>query len=303
MSDVSITCDYQRCKSNDKTAVTICFSQDCASFNGTDHRPTRYCAQCNKINHQSRRTMDHITHAALPSPWDMDQETQNYLVKAVVSLLQEARPFGSNREQGETTRRTMQALDDDDTDDVEDEATLNERRLLSRYGVWLLVGLCTPTVDTHMPTFGHMLAMLFQWFNATAYLPNDKIGAELEKLKSEYIPPWLQRVYRSHPEVFYQALMPDPPDYAKVGGHWDLLLPKIDHIKEGLVRFFCLVPYDLITLDVWDRVMSRWMEAINREVTRDELLELKSVFCKIFDPDMSPLGFDAKDMYNFIAKR
>ena len=33
----------------------------------------RYCNQCNKINHQSRRTMDHITHGVLPSPWDMEQ--------------------------------------------------------------------------------------------------------------------------------------------------------------------------------------------------------------------------------------
>ena len=56
----------------------------------------------------------------------------------------------------------------------------------------LQVGLCTPNADTHIPTFGHMLSMLFQWYNATAYLPNDKIGAAIEKLKSEYIPEWLQ---------------------------------------------------------------------------------------------------------------
>ena len=43
-----------------------------------------------------------------------------------------------------------------------------------------------------------------------------------------------------------------------------MLLPKIDHIKEGLVRFFCLVPYDLITLEVWEKVMSHWIEAINK---------------------------------------
>ncbi len=100
----------------------------------------RYCSQCNKTLHHSRRTMDHITHGLLPSPWDMEQETQNYLVKAVVGLLQEARPFGSNREQEESHRRTMQVLDDEEEEHlVEDEATLNERRLLSRYGVWLLV--------------------------------------------------------------------------------------------------------------------------------------------------------------------
>lgn len=110
MKDVNIQCDNQKCKSMASTAVAICFSQDCSSFNGTDHRPTRYCGQCNKINHQSRLTMDHIVHGAPPSPWDMEFETQNYLVKAVVSLLQEARPFGSSsgKEQEEAHRRTMQ---------------------------------------------------------------------------------------------------------------------------------------------------------------------------------------------------
>ena len=33
------------------------------------------------------------------------------------------------------------------------------------------------------------------------------------------------------------------------------------------------------------------------------MTELKSVFCKIFDPDMSPLGFDARQMYQFISER
>ena len=49
--------------------------------------------------------------------------------------------------------------------------------------------------------------------------------------------------------------------------------------------------------------MSNWMEAINKEVKREELVELKSIFCKILDPDMSPLGFDAREMYQFISKR
>ena len=55
-------------------------------------------------------------------------------------------------------------------------------------------GLGTPNDDTTPSTFGHMLSMLFQWFNATAYLPNDKTGEALEKLKSEYLPQWLQKV-------------------------------------------------------------------------------------------------------------
>lgn len=58
-------------------------------------------------------------------------------MKAVVSLLQEAKPFGSSgsREHEEMHRRTMQVIGgDDDKEEVEDEAWLNERRLLSREG-------------------------------------------------------------------------------------------------------------------------------------------------------------------------
>ena len=52
----------------------------------------------------------------------------------------------------------------------------------------------------------------------------------------------------------------------------------------------------VISLEVWNKAMSHWMQAINQEVPKDELVELQTVFCKIFDPDMSPLGFDAKEM-------
>ena len=50
--------------------------------------------------------------------------------------------IGKNRDQEEAHRRTMQVLtiSDDTGEAVEDEATLNERRLLSKYGVWLLAG-------------------------------------------------------------------------------------------------------------------------------------------------------------------
>ena len=90
----------------------------------------------------------------------MEAETQNYLVKAVVGLLQEAVPFGSgkSRDQEEAHRRTLQVLSSHEEADSEEanETILNERRLLSRYGVWLLVGLSTPNKDTTPSTFGHM---------------------------------------------------------------------------------------------------------------------------------------------------
>ena len=73
-----------------------------------------------------------------------------------------------------------------------------------------------------------------------------------------------QRLFCIIPDVFVQCVLPNPPDYAKVGGHWEILASRTDHIKEGLVRFFCLIPYDVITLQVWNQAMIHWMEAIRQ---------------------------------------
>lgn len=50
-----------------------------------------------------------------------------------------------------------------------DPASLEERQLLGRFGVWLLVGLCTPNQDTSVEILGRLLSMLFHWFHVTAY--------------------------------------------------------------------------------------------------------------------------------------
>lgn len=59
---------------------------------------------------------------------------------------------------------------DEDDEDEEDEA--DEKKLLSRYGIWLLVELVPPVDDVSIEILGRLLAMLFQWFDATAYLPD-----------------------------------------------------------------------------------------------------------------------------------
>ena len=102
-----------------------------------------------------------------------------------------------------------------------------------------MVGLCSPTEDTTPSTFGHMLSMLFQWFNATAYLPNDKTGQALEKLKSEYLPQWLRKVYSSHGEIFVNCLLPNPPDYAKVIYLERFCLKKSQNMRKS-IKFFSL---------------------------------------------------------------
>lgn len=299
IEQVSLICDNKNCRSMDKTALFTCFSTECASYNG--NRPTRYCTQCHTIRHNNRRGGDHIVHTVIGSPWLMDPELQVYMVEAIISLLKEAQPIADKtfKELGEHHVR----LGFLKTEMQIDSNVLEERRMLSRYGIYLLVGHCAPTEDTPVETLGRLLAMVFQWFYATAYLRDDQIGGVLERLKSEYVHNWLLDIAKSHFDVFVSCLLPHPPNFARVGGHWDYVTSKIGHIKDGFSRLFCLVPYEIISLEIWECIMPHWMEAIRNEVAESELSQLKILLSKVLDPEMSPLGFDGHQMYGFLTAR
>lgn len=114
---------------------------------------------------------------------------------------------------------------------------------------------------------------------------------------------WLRDICETNYKEFIACLLPHPPEYSRVGGHWDTLASRTSHLREGLQRLICLVPYEVITQEIWDVIMPHWMEAITNDVPEKELPELKMVLSKILDPEMSPLGFDARAMYNFVAIR
>ncbi|XP_066975472.1 protein unc-79 homolog isoform X11 [Macrobrachium rosenbergii] len=298
MTQVSATCENKNCRSSEKNAIATCYSMECASYNS--NRPIRYCSQCNNIRHNNRRGTDHIVHTTIGSPWEMEPQMQNFTIEAIVSLLNEAQPFGDKTKSKDHDRLNRAGLLDDDQPEG---LTPEESRSLSRYGIWLIVGLCAPTQDTPVEMLGRLLAAMCHWFNATQYLPDDQHGTAIERLKSENIHNWLQEVCKTHFDVFVSCLLPHPVEYARVGGHWDTLATRTDHIKEGFNRLFCLVPYELVTVQVWDRVMPHWMEAIHNEIPEEELAEMKITLSKLLDADMSPLGFDANQMYRFISVR
>ncbi|KAF6204812.1 hypothetical protein GE061_018974 [Apolygus lucorum] len=272
MQQSSVTiCENKNCRSTDKSIVSICFSPECATFNG--NHPIRYCEQCNESRHNKKRGGDHITHSCLPSAWTMPPDMLLYLVEAIVSLLKEARP-------------TTPEISKDMTDIQSKAALLNaicetkslpmeERQLMGRFGVWLLVGLCNPCENTSSEILGRLLSMLFHWFHVTAYTFDDQAECTLERLKTDYVCGWINKVCSTHFDVFVSCLLPHPPEYARVGGHWDMLVSKTSHLKNGLNRLFCLVPYEVITTEVWDNVMPHWLEAVVRDVPDKELHELK----------------------------
>lgn len=91
----------------------------------------------------------------------------------------------------------------------------------------------------------------------------------------DFVCEWLAGVCRTHFDVFVSCLVPHPPEYARVGGHWDHLVSRVWHLRHGLHRLLCLVPYEIITSEIWDHVMPHWMEAIVNDVPHRELHELK----------------------------
>jgi hypothetical protein len=85
----------------------------------------------------------------------------------VCSLLKEAKPLNSDTSKGSADIHSKASLLNVLT--TEDPISLEERQLLGRYGVWLLVGLCTPHEDTPAEILGRLLSMLFHWFDITSY--------------------------------------------------------------------------------------------------------------------------------------
>lgn len=295
IENISAVCENKNCHSTDNSAVATCFSVECARSNG--NKPIKYCKDCHLMYHE-KTDDNHMVHGVIPSPWEVDLETQCYMVEAIISLLREAQP--NLNKPVKDNGGDKHIIDDDDDDGI---TSLEERQLLSQFGIWLLVGLCVPNEDTPIETLGRLLSMLFQWFHYTACLPDDQAGNALERLKTEYIHRWLMEIVKTHFDVFVSCLLPHPAEYAQVGGHWDMWPSQTYRIKEGFKRLLCLVPYDIITPDIWEYIMPFWMEAFRYEIPEEELSEFKILLSKVLDPDLSPLGFSTQEMYRFLSSR
>ena len=104
----------------------------------------------------------------------MAPEMQSYIIEAIVSLLKEAQPYNFEKSSESNDRLTRAGLwlcgDIDSIYSVQ----LEERRLLSRYGVWLLSALCKPVAQAPKPIIGRLIGALFHWFDTTALVTDGK---------------------------------------------------------------------------------------------------------------------------------
>lgn len=203
MENISYNCENKSCRSaiTSRMAISTCFSIECANYNCS--KPIRYCALCDQQKHG--QNTNHMVHRMIESAWKIDAETQCYFIEAIVSLLKEAQPVtdkssstnATSTQANSTSKESggnnfggivnFQSLDGSGgqplnlglnpqtlglpTDESQDTMALEERHLLSKYGIYLITQLCTPTEQTNDEVLGRLLAMLFQWFHYTACLP------------------------------------------------------------------------------------------------------------------------------------
>nr|XP_051682389.1 protein unc-79 homolog isoform X3 [Oryctolagus cuniculus] len=309
-AEISAICQKKNCSSHVRRAVVTCFSAGCCGRHG--NRPVRYCKRCHSNHHSSEVGAAAETHLYQTSPPPINTrecgaEELVCAVEAVISLLKEAEFHAEQREYELNRRRQLglssshHSLDNADFDNKDDDK--HDQRLLSQFGIWFLVSLCTPSENTPTESLARLVAMVFQWFHSTAYMMDDEVGSLVEKLKPQFVTKWLKTVCDVRFDVMVMCLLPKPMEFARVGGYWDKSCSTVTQLKEGLNRILCLIPYNVISQSVWECIMPEWLEAIRTEVPDNQLKEFREVLSKMFDIELCPLPFSMEEMFGFISCR
>lgn len=292
----NVVCQNKGCESSKRLAIGICFSEDC--IRSHQYVPLRLCQECLDALH-SVNCKEHINHRSMKCAWGTELERD--IVEAIVKLLKET---SANLEGSETEGKRpkwLRQLEGGHTLGRDIDKMADERRALSRFGIWLLATICPPVPEARPQAIAYMMSMLLQWFATTALLPNDSIGAALEQLRTDFVLDWINLAIMNHYENFVETLMPNPPEYAQVGGIWDRLSTKKEQMRDGLYKLLAIMPYDIITLSTWNRLMPQWMQSICDLMEDDDFSEFKILLSKIFEPDLRPLPFNDEQLYQFIT--
>uniref|UniRef100_A0A183BT47 Protein unc-79 homolog n=1 Tax=Globodera pallida TaxID=36090 RepID=A0A183BT47_GLOPA len=279
-------------------------TQDCIRSHG--HVPLRLCYECSAHLHATT-VRSHACHSGPGTVWSSPLEYT--MVEAVVKLLRETSAQLVNSSDGEAAKRPkwLRQLESGRELGREVDPLSDERRMLSRFGIWLMVAHCPPVPEATQSSIGYLLSVLFQWFATTALLPNDAMGQSLEQLKADFACEWLNQTLAAHYEEFVAQLLPqqlEPGGSTAEDAIWDVRSIRREQFREGLGKLLALAPYDVVSLNTWSLVMPSWLHALNTELLdEEELLELKVPLSKLFEPDLCPLPFEAHRLFEFIVCR
>ncbi|KAL3120700.1 hypothetical protein niasHT_007992 [Heterodera trifolii] len=300
---ISATCQLKGCQSSSRIAVSTCFDEDCIRSHG--HVPLRLCHECS-VHLHAPPVRAHRCHFGPGTIWGTPLE--HTMAEAVVKLLRETSANLVSSSDGEAAKRPkwLRQLESGRELGREVDALSDERRMLSRFGIWLMAAHCPPVAEATQDSIGYLLSALFQWFATTALLPNDAMGQSLEQLKSDFACEWLNQTLATHYDEFVTQLLPQQlePSAAAEDAIWDMRAIRREQFRDGLGKLLALAPYDVVSLSTWSRVMPAWLHALNTELLDEvELLELKVPLSKLFEPDLCPLPFEAHRLFEFIAVR
>lgn len=117
----------------------------------------------------------------------------------------------------------------------------------------------------------------------------------------KFILPWIKTVTEKHFELVVSSFLPFPAEFTKVGGVWETKSNKSIQIKQEFTKFCDLITYEIVTFEMWDYAMPYWLDAIINDLDETDLGDFRSLFSKLFDPDMAP--FSIEQLYNFISER
>uniref|UniRef100_A0A1I8BMZ9 C2H2-type domain-containing protein n=1 Tax=Meloidogyne hapla TaxID=6305 RepID=A0A1I8BMZ9_MELHA len=296
------------CSSSSRIAIGTCFDEDCIRSHG--YEPLRLCEECFNALHsiENNRAHEHIRHSGHAFVWGTHYE--RVMVEAIVKLLREtSSKLTELSADGESAKRPkwLRQLEGGRELGREIDPLSDERRMLSRFGIWLMVAHCPPVPEATPCSVGYLLGALFQWFSTTALLPNDAMGQTLEQLKADFGCEWLNQALSNHYEVFINELLPqqlEPLDGTIEDTIWDERFVRKEIMRDGLSKLLALAPYDIISIDTWSRVMPHWLHSLNTDlVSEDDLLELKVPISKLFEPDLCALPFEPQRLYEFLAIR
>ncbi len=325
---VSATCEHKGCLGEERPAHVVCYSAPCIL--GHDCRPVALCRECHERQHAAVGC-EHAFQEYPAELWALDAKTRTYLALAVVALLAEAPPQEARREAAAAGGGLLQAGAKGDLTNLigvgligalntngfsntsalasslfasgssSDESAFN-KRLLSRFACYLIVALVparAPPADLRL--FGRLVAALLQWFHAVCYVPSDASGELVGRVRSQCVLPWLRGVTERHFELVAAAFLPYPPAFAQVGGVWETRCPAALQLKLEFAKFADLIPYEVVTAELWHLAMPYWLDALLNELPPEHLADLRSLFSKLFDPDMAPFGL--AHTYLFVTER
>jgi hypothetical protein len=121
----------------------VCYSIECCLSNG--NHPISLCRQCHERRHIDS---NHVYQETLIDMWRLSPDVQNHCVEAIISLLRETDNTEEKRivDSMSDEKKSILVENLDNTTNMVLSLDIDVgRKLLSRYGIYLILGLIEPT--------------------------------------------------------------------------------------------------------------------------------------------------------------